>query len=1023
MASKRPSNEDLRQRLSVYEGIVGALGEDRAAAATDAVEKALLQVRVMEENLRQTEERYSALVSNMSEGFAIHETVLDESGAPCDYRFLEINEAFERLAGLSRENVIGRTLTEVIADAEPFWVETYGKVTLSGEPARFEHYSASLERRYEVYAYRASPDHVAAIFTDVTERRRMDDVLRKRAGDLASARADADAERRRLDAVMEALPVGIAIVDEKGGVISANTAFDAIWGGTRPDVECVEDYGPYHAWWADTGKRIEPEEWASAQAIQHGKRVEGQLLEIQRFDGTHSFIINSAAPIRDADGRVIGGAVAIRDITRMQRVENAMRASEERFNLALLGTQEGVWDWDIETGSVYYSPRWKEMLGYSESEVEPDASALERLIHPDDQARVRELVNAILRGERQYRIEFRILHKDGHYLDILSQGFAVRSEDDGRITRIVGTHLDLTEQKTKERQIARLSSLYSVLSRVNEAIVRIHEEAGLFTEVCRIIAEEGRFPLVWIGKVKGHLVVPIASCGPERGYLDEIRVELDGRLGGGPTGTCIRENRSIVNDDFSANEHVSPWRKQAERHGFLASAAFPLCRGGLPVGALTLYSSEREALDEEQVLLFESLSADLSYALDALEEEKLRLRAEEALIEAKNELEDRVRERTRELEELNVELETRAHELRMLASELTLAEERERRRLAQVLHDNLQQLLVAARLRVESLGKRVEAEALRFEAAQIMELIGQSIAASRLLTVELSPPVLYEAGLVAGLNWLSGWMKDKHGLEVEVDAKEPMGTLPEELHLLVFRAVRELLFNVVKHAGVDRAKVTVERSGEGTVRLVVEDEGRGLKPRAVAPETSATSFGLSSIRQRLSLFDGNMEIESGPDRGTKVTVTVPIGPQAAQEVTLPLSEAASEAAGMRNTTAAIRVLVADDHEVMRKGLVGILEQQHGIEIVGEACNGRQALEEVRRLKPDVVIMDVSMPGINGIDSTRVIKTEMPDVRVVGLSMHSEDAVSERMLAAGAECHLSKDSPIQDLLAAIRGASE
>jgi PAS domain S-box-containing protein len=857
------------------------------------------------------------------------------------------------------------------------------------------------------------------IETALLRVREMGEDLRRSAEGLADARAEAETERRRLEAVMEALPVGIAILDEKGGVVSANAAFDAVWGGTRPDVHSVEDYGPYHSWWADTGKPVAPEEWASAQAILHGKCVVGQLLEIRRFDGSHSFIINSAAPIRDTEGRVVGGAVAIQDITQMQRAEEAMRASEERFNLALLGTQEGVWDWNLETNSVYYSPRWKEMLGYSEEDIEPGATALERLIHPDDQARVRELVNAILHGQREYRIEFRILHRDGYYLDILARGSAVRREGDGRIIRIVGTNLDLTEQKTRERRIVRLSTLYSVLSRVNEAIVRIHDEPALFKEVCRIIAEEGKFPLVWIGRVDGRRVEPIASCGPERGYLEEISVEVDGRLGTGPTGMCIRENRSIINDDFSANKFVSPWRPAAERHGFRASAAFPLRRDGEPVGVLTLYSRVRGVFDREQVLLFESLSADLSYALDALDEEKLRVQAEEALIEAKEELEDRVRERTRELEQLNVELETRAHELRMLASELTLAEERERRRLAQILHDNLQQLLVAARLRVEALGKRAGDEALSSEADRIMELIGQSITASRLLTVELSPPVLHEAGLSAGLLWLSGWMKDKHGLEVEVEAKEPIGALPEELHLLVFRAVRELLFNVVKHAGVDQAKVKVVRGGDGTVSLVVEDEGRGLKSKTLAPESTAASFGLSSIRQRLSLFDGRMEVESGPDRGTAVTITVPTGPQEAQDEIVPLTAEVKRWSSGDVTPGVIRVLVADDHEVMRKGLVGILEQQEGIAIVGEACDGRQALEEARRLKPHVVIMDVSMPGVNGVDSTRLIRAEMPEMRVIGLSMHSEDVVSEQMLAAGADHYLSKDSPIQDLLAAIR----
>lgn len=1019
MASGKPGSEKFRKRPAEDERSIGAMRRDRKDAAVRKTDDALLRIREMEEHLRRSEERYRALFSNMTEGFALHEVLLDERGEPSDYRFLDINPAFERLTGLSRDEVVGRTLREVIPDAEPFWMETYGKVALSGEPARFENYIAPLNRHYEVFSYRPAPLQFAVIFTDITERKKAEEALRRRADDLTKARAEADAGRRRLEAVMEALPVGIAILDEKGGVISANKAFEAIWGGTRPDTHSVDDYGPYQAWWADTGKPIAPQEWAAAQAIMRGKRVTGQLLEIRRFDGTHAFVINSAAPIRDAEGAVVGGAVAIQDMTQMQRAEQALRASEERFELALMGAQEGVWDWDIETNAVYFSPRWKEMLGYSDDEVEPNISALERLIHPDDQARVRELVDAILRGEREYKIEFRMRHKDGHYLDILSRGFAVRREDDGSIVRIVGTHLDLTEQKTRERRIARLSSVYSVLSRVDEAIVRIHDEAALLREICRIIAEEGKFPLVWIGLVRERRVEQVASCGPECSYLDEIRVEVDGELGKGPTGTCVRENRAVINDDFSVNEFVSPWREPAARHGFRASAAFPLRLKGKPVGTLTLYAREPGVFDQEQVLLLESLSADVSYALDAMEDERLRARAEEALVRAKEELEDRVRERTLQLQGLNVELEARAQELRRLASELTLAEETERRRVAQVLHDNLQQLLVAARLRVGSLGKRVGQGDLKSEVDRIMELIGQSVDASRLVTMELSPPVLHEAGLSAGLLWLSRWMKDNHGLEVEIGANEQIGTLPKELHLLIFRAVRELLFNVVKHAGVNRAKITTTGRGEGTITFSVEDKGRGCDAEAFAFESAPGSFGLSSIRQRLSLFDGRMDIDSAPGRGTVVTLVVPIGAGKPEEGAKPLREPVTHAVSTGAAPGIIRVLVADDHEVMRKGLVGMLQQQEGIAVVGEAGDGEQALREARRLRPHVVIMDVSMPGMNGVESTRLIRTEMPEMRVIGLSMHSKDVMSERMQAAGAERYLSKDAPIEDLLAAIR----
>jgi len=199
-------------------------------------------------------------------------------------------------------------------------------------------------------------------------------------------------------------------------------------------------------------------------------------------------------------------------------------------------------------------------------------------------------------------------------------------------------HEEIAERRRREEQVATLTRLYAVLSRVNEAIVRTDDAGSLYSNVCRIVADEGGFPLVWIGEVREQQVVPLASWGPAADYLKEIRVEVQGELGRGPTGTCIRENRPVVNDDFAFSPVTASWRDAALRYGFRASSAFPLCRQGEVVGALTLYARTPKAFDAEQVALLESLSADLSYALDALDRERLRVRAEQALRESEERL-------------------------------------------------------------------------------------------------------------------------------------------------------------------------------------------------------------------------------------------------------------------------------------------------------------------------------------------------------------------------------------------------
>ncbi len=126
-----------------------------------------------------SERNYQLLFDRMLNGFALCEIILDESGTPRDYRFLDVNPAFEALTGLTRAQVIGRTVREVLPDLEPHWIETYGRVALSGEPVRFENYVAALDKYFEVQAYSPQRGHFVALFADITERKRLEEQLRQ----------------------------------------------------------------------------------------------------------------------------------------------------------------------------------------------------------------------------------------------------------------------------------------------------------------------------------------------------------------------------------------------------------------------------------------------------------------------------------------------------------------------------------------------------------------------------------------------------------------------------------------------------------------------------------------------------------------------------------------------------------------------------------------------------------------------------------------------------------------------------
>ena len=181
--------------------------------------------------------------------------------------------------------------------------------------------------------------------------------------------------------------------------------------------------------------------------------------EIVRPDGSTADVEIALTRVDDFDAGGLAVVWTVHEISERKRADASLRESEERLTLAFAGAQEGVWDWNLVTGDVVYSPRWKQMLGYADDEIEPHVSAWERLLHPDDLPRAQEVNESVARGALAYEGEFRLLHKDGHYVQVLSRGYPVRREPGGPVVRIVGTHFDLTERRQAEAERARTELL------------------------------------------------------------------------------------------------------------------------------------------------------------------------------------------------------------------------------------------------------------------------------------------------------------------------------------------------------------------------------------------------------------------------------------------------------------------------------------------------------------------------------------------------------------------------------------
>ncbi|MGZ3182032.1 MAG: ATP-binding protein [Telluria sp.] len=293
--------------------------DDSGVRGVLAVCSDVTAVHTRKASLRQS---YNALVESMDQGFCVVEVLYGEDGAACDLRYVETNPAFEKQSGM--RDVIGRRLSELLDEFEPWWLERIGGVDRDGMPARFEAHAAGLGRHFDLYAFRVGPPElhkVGLLFRDVTAQLTWQHALQD--------------EHARLSAVLQVAPVGILVANAQGGLVEMNQEFRRIWGESLPHSTTMGEYVQWHGWWADKperrGQPVAADEWPMARVLQ-GEPTSQAIIEIETFDvpPRRRTVAASAAQIRDAHGALTGGVVALMDISDRVRAENALREADRR---------------------------------------------------------------------------------------------------------------------------------------------------------------------------------------------------------------------------------------------------------------------------------------------------------------------------------------------------------------------------------------------------------------------------------------------------------------------------------------------------------------------------------------------------------------------------------------------------------------------------------------------------------------------------------------------------------------------
>ena len=752
-------------------------------------------------------------------------------------------------------------------------------------------------------------------------------------------------------------------------------------------------------------------------------------------------------------------------ITDLNQTATALRESEERLQLAMSSGNIAFWDWDVSSGRTTWSRELEDIFGLERA---GSYEAFSSRVHPDDLAGVESAVDAAIRNHKPFDLEFRFVLPSSEIRWLCSRGRG-HYDENGRVVRVVGTNIDITERiqveealREREQRLRlaldasgagswmrdprtgrvdwdhRFRELYGFTVGEHASfetwLSRVHEEDrplvldlwdqilhtkthDTFDSTFRIVRPDGT--VLWIQSLgqahrdaEGRLLrlTGIELNVTERRRVEEaLQVRRDEErdrtmqllLETAPQGILSTDARGVIVTANRALEKMFGWAPGELIGCSLEQLVPPSFQDRDLVGQRKDGSTFPIELSLNHVI-----TADGGHAIAFVTDISARKRDEEAL------------------QRSHAELERRTVQLSRLASQLTVAEQSARKQLAGMLHDGLQQLLFSAGI---TLDQAVKAKSQEDQAGFLQKAradVKEAMEAARTLSVNLFPSVLHVGGLPAALTWLAKRTREQYAVVVGVTADPRANPEASDVRILLFEGVRELLFNAVKHAHVDRVDVNLLLGPGDTIHIQVSDEGVGFDPAVTLHHKNQhqVGLGLFSIQERLALLGGHLHIQSAPGKGARFSMTLPRTglPHPAIDRTEPRRQDTDWQERLvydsaSDTSKSLRVLIADDHAVARAGLRELFSQRPPLQVVGEAVNGAEAISQAMALQPDVIVMDVSMPQMNGIEATHRIHEALPHIRIVGLSTHGDEDTERSMLEAGAEAYFTKNEGADRLL--------
>lgn len=988
------------------------LWEEGEFSHTRCFTRDITERKQAEKNLQSSEERFRT----MMEQSPLSMQIFDAEG-----RTVAVNSAWERLWNAPREELVDYNILKD-EQLKAAGLISYIQKAFDGEVVRLpETYYNPAEidkpgrgRWIEGYIYPlTSRDgetfEVALVHHDITERKEAEQALRK--------------SEERLRFALEAGEIGIWDWDIDSDTVTWSESLETIHGMNR---------GEFDGRFESLINAIHPDDRDRVLAMIHQTLEEEAPYNIEyrrvRRDGEVIWLESKGQVVRDEDGRAVRMSGTCLDITRRKRMVQAMQKSERWFRQLLEKLPAAAYTCDSKGLITYFNQQAAEVWGR-----EPELNnSIDRFcgsvqLYSSDGSPISHSkcwMALALKNEKEYNEKEIIIERpDGQRITALVYATPIQDES-GELIGAVNIVVDIGKRKQMEEAL-------------RESEVQLEADLAdskLLQDISAQLIEEENTDALYekiidaATTIMRSKYVSMQMLYPERGDGGELRlltfrgfspqaVELWEWVSPASASVCgmaLHAGERVIVPDV---EQCEPMTGSEDLQMFLqtgirAVQSTPLfSRNGQMLGMISTQWSEPHEPSERDLRLLDILARQ---AADLIE----RKQAKEELQAVNETLEERVEERT-------AALLSYQDQLRSLASELSKAEERERQRLATNLHDNLGQILAIGKMKLDLL--QLHRNKLPDRAAsgmdELTELMDDAISYTRELMTELKPPPsLDEEDVRASIAWVGDKMS-RYNLKVTIEDDGQPKPISEEIQTTLRQCVRELLFNIVKHAGVNEARITLSRA-DGQVQIIVEDEGIGFSMKGKEPApTEEGGFGLFNIKERMGLLGGSLKVTSKPGKGTKMALRVPAKDKDKSDMPILSNMGGSTPpSGLPEQTGSdlkIKVLLVDDHQMMREGLQRIIEEEDDLTVIGEASDGEEAVKLAQEAYPDVIIMDVNMPGMNGIEATREITSNTPQVRIIGLSLQEEKNVAEAMRSAGASAYLTKSEVFETLCATIR----